>query len=448
MTDDDTDPPTDRDLEQRVEQLEQTVQQMLPSRRETLKLGGGALIGAGLMEATTGGAKAGSQSVGTIGTTSDPVDLVAEDFTDHNGNDVMELPGDGSVSIERGIIGPQLSHVGTLSDTALGRPHDVEIRRGVGVTAGKDGNVCRVDTYPRNGPSVSASNTSFTNAQSVAASPGRDPDFRWFIGGDSTVHSLITQPGTANSVDSVSLTNTRINGLSWYQTDPSLGSAYLFAAQKDGAVTAIDVTDTDALSVTNESTVTSATSPHDVALSGTRSITVDQADGSSVKLSVLNVASGSSTDVSASWSEDATFGDSRLNGANRIEMLNQEWAVVAANLANNLATVNIPAYDNSISIGDVVSDGANSGPSGLRVVGDYAIAASNDRVTIYDVTDPTNIVEVDQYVFGSAISGHDPAVDGRYLYVTGQSTDTVEIFDLGWEFARDAYAERLTTGAA
>jgi hypothetical protein len=69
-------------------------------------------------------------------------------------------------------------------------------------------------------------------------------------------------------------------------------------------------------------------------------------------------------------------------------------------------------------------------------------------VTIYDVSDPTNIVEVDQYVFGSAISGHDPAVDGRYLYVTGQSTDTVEIFDLGWEFARDAYAERLTTGAA
>jgi len=101
MTDtDDTDSPTDRDLEQRVEQLEQTVQQMLPSRRDALKLGGGALVGAGLMEATTGSAAAGSQSVGTIGTTSDPVDVVAEDFTDHNGNDVMELPGDGSVSMD------------------------------------------------------------------------------------------------------------------------------------------------------------------------------------------------------------------------------------------------------------------------------------------------------------------------------------------------------------
>jgi hypothetical protein len=97
---DDHDPPTKAELEQRVNELEQTIQKMLPSRRDALKLGGGALTGAGLMEATTNGAKAGSQSVGTIGTTSDPVDLVAEDFTDHNGNDVMELPGDGSVSID------------------------------------------------------------------------------------------------------------------------------------------------------------------------------------------------------------------------------------------------------------------------------------------------------------------------------------------------------------
>jgi len=98
---DDHDPSTKAELEQRVNELEQTVQKMLPSRRDALKLGGGALTGAGLMEATTNGAKAGSQSVGTIGTTSDPVDLVAEDITDHNGNDVMELPGDGSVSANR-----------------------------------------------------------------------------------------------------------------------------------------------------------------------------------------------------------------------------------------------------------------------------------------------------------------------------------------------------------
>jgi hypothetical protein len=353
-----------------------------------------------------------------------------------------------AVTTDEGRIGPQLSHVATLSDSRLGSPHDMEIRRGVGITAGKDGNVCSIDLYPRDGPVVSASDASFTNAQAVAASPESDPDFRWFIGENTAVHSVLVQPGTVASNDSVSLSSAHPNGFAWYRTDPSIGSAYLFAAQKDGSVSAIDVTDTDALSITNESAVTSANSPHDVAMSGTRAIVVDQDDGSSVKLSVLNVANGATTDVSGNWSEDTTFGDSQLNGANRIDMLNQEWAVVAANLSNTLATVNIPAYDNSISIGDVVSDGANSGPSGLRVVGDYAIAASNDRVTIYDVSDPTNIVEVDQHVFGSSISGHDPAVDGRYCYVTGQSSNTIEVFDFGWEFARDAYAERLTRGAA
>lgn len=123
MTDDSN--PDPDELQARIDQLEQTVEQMLPSRRDLLQMGGGAALGAGLLGATTGGASAGTASTGTIGTTSDPVDLVAEDFTDHNGNDVMELPGDGSVSIgqlqnETGNAGIQTGWDGLVVPVAEG----------------------------------------------------------------------------------------------------------------------------------------------------------------------------------------------------------------------------------------------------------------------------------------------------------------------------------------
>jgi len=65
-------------LEQRIEELEETIRQMLPSRREALGMGVAGLAGASLMSGT---ASAGSAQVGTIGDNSNLVDLVAEDVT-------------------------------------------------------------------------------------------------------------------------------------------------------------------------------------------------------------------------------------------------------------------------------------------------------------------------------------------------------------------------------
>jgi len=66
-----------RQLEQRVENLESNIKQMLPSRRDALKLGGAAIIGGAAMSGT---ASAGSSQVGTIGTNTDRVDINAEDI--------------------------------------------------------------------------------------------------------------------------------------------------------------------------------------------------------------------------------------------------------------------------------------------------------------------------------------------------------------------------------
>jgi len=72
MTDDKT-----RQLENRIDKLESTIEKMMPSRRDALKMGGAALAGGSLMAGT---ASAGTNQVGTIGSASQPVDLESEDI--------------------------------------------------------------------------------------------------------------------------------------------------------------------------------------------------------------------------------------------------------------------------------------------------------------------------------------------------------------------------------
>jgi len=76
-------------LEERIDQLEATIAKMLPGRRDALKLGGAAVIGAAAMSGT---ASAGSSQVGTIGDGSNLVDIHAEDLFDVdtiNGNNLV-----------------------------------------------------------------------------------------------------------------------------------------------------------------------------------------------------------------------------------------------------------------------------------------------------------------------------------------------------------------------
>jgi len=64
-------------LEDRIDELEATIKKMLPGRRDAMKLGGAAALGAA---AFSGTASAGSSQVGTIGDASNLVDVHAEDL--------------------------------------------------------------------------------------------------------------------------------------------------------------------------------------------------------------------------------------------------------------------------------------------------------------------------------------------------------------------------------
>ena len=76
-------------LEDRIEQLEATTKKMMPTRRDALKFGGAAAIGAAAMSGT---ASAGSSQVGTIGDSNNLVDVEAEDI------DVSDTINGASVS--------------------------------------------------------------------------------------------------------------------------------------------------------------------------------------------------------------------------------------------------------------------------------------------------------------------------------------------------------------
>jgi len=80
-----------QELEDRIDELEQTIAKMLPGRRDALKLGGAALLGGAAMSGT---ASAGTSSTGTIGTANDPVDVVLEDATG-----VDTINGDNIVTV-------------------------------------------------------------------------------------------------------------------------------------------------------------------------------------------------------------------------------------------------------------------------------------------------------------------------------------------------------------
>jgi len=98
-------------LEQRIDELEETIRQMLPSRREALGMGVAGLAGASLMSGT---ASAGSAQVGTIGDSNNLVDLVAEDVTITDTLNTASLSGaaadeallsDGSGNLTFGSVG-------------------------------------------------------------------------------------------------------------------------------------------------------------------------------------------------------------------------------------------------------------------------------------------------------------------------------------------------------
>lgn len=112
MPTDESDPPDERPLEERVGELEQTVQRMMPSRRQALRTGGSLGIGALLGVGAANSVSAGSSQSGKVGTSANPVDVEAEDvtlagaggLTDPAGNTITDFVGT-NLALSGGAVG-------------------------------------------------------------------------------------------------------------------------------------------------------------------------------------------------------------------------------------------------------------------------------------------------------------------------------------------------------
>jgi len=86
-----------RQLENRIDSLESTIEKMMPSRRDALKMGGAALAGGSLM-AGTASADTVDEQVGTIGGPNKEVDLVSEDIDNSNQITTKDLVVNGTAT--------------------------------------------------------------------------------------------------------------------------------------------------------------------------------------------------------------------------------------------------------------------------------------------------------------------------------------------------------------
>ena len=118
----------DPDLRARVEQLEATVQnqqetirKMLPGRRGVLK--GAALVGGGGLVGALSADRVSAQAAGQVGTTSEPIDVVAYSVQDRSGSTMaLEVVAAGSVTLSSGsaTVDTGVSATGATFYPALG----------------------------------------------------------------------------------------------------------------------------------------------------------------------------------------------------------------------------------------------------------------------------------------------------------------------------------------
>jgi hypothetical protein len=125
---------TDSDLRARVAQLEatveaqqETIQSMLPGRRQVLQAG--ALVGGGGLVGALTADRAAADAEGQVGTTSEPLDVIAYSVQDRSGSTMaLEVVASGSVQLSSGSATVTVgSASGTTYYLALGTDQNAKV---------------------------------------------------------------------------------------------------------------------------------------------------------------------------------------------------------------------------------------------------------------------------------------------------------------------------------
>jgi hypothetical protein len=224
----------------------------------------------------------------------------------------------------------------------------------------------------------------------------------------------------------------------------------VLAANKTGWIDAFDVTYADEPTLAaalNVSTRDGLASPHDIALYGDLVVIVDAAgfgrDDRPGQLGVYRVFHATRGLLPADeWSLVGRISSDDLAGANRVKVFGH-YACVASSLTPtaprgmgqqpNVAIVDLSDAMRPRIVAKLPFDDTR-GPNGLAVAGKIAFAAGGQTIAAIDVSDPARPVMLDSRTYPDIFrdsAGQDDAHDlvyrDGYLYVTGQTTNSLGI---------------------
>ena len=331
-----------------------------------------------------------------------------------------------------GIVGrtPAFSVAAVLfDDTALAKPHDVELQGSLAFVPGKGGSIAIIDVADPAKPHIlwhRQEEKRLHDTETVL------PLGHYLLLGTNDLISIdISNPRAPRFCKTVSDRTriSRINGM-------VKRGDYVFAAGKDGWIDVFDVSDPRSPILVGARNTRSSGElgwPHDIDVFGDYIVVVDPAGFGRRdlpgKVGIYRVAHPVTCELTpvTGWEQVGVLANYDLVGANRVQVADT-YAFVAASQSDKPGKVVVvdisdparPAQVAALSFSDA------RGPNGLTIAGSVLFLAGGQTVEAIEITEPTRPVKLASYkclqAFGAGRdSAHDLVYRDGYLYVTGQN---------------------------
>lgn len=363
---------------------------------------------------------------------------------------LLGLTACGSSPSPPGVEASALELVGLLrDDTALNRPHDVELAGDLAFVPGKGGSVAIIDIADPAQPTLVSHLDGFDDAETVL--PIGDGllllgtrDFHVLDVSDPTAPQVIESISDRPRID-------RINGMVRH-------GDIVFAACKSGFIAVFDISEPRSpqhIGSFPAAAKAGQAGPHDLDLLGNDRIVVVNSDRrSEAALRVYKVFEAGELLPVDDWEIEGALpaltdtGTTQIGGANRVDA-SGHLAFLGAFHPDRVAVADLsdpmqPKLLANLPVCDIDA-------TGLAVVGQAVFAAGGICAEAIDASDPNNLVSIAQYRGGELFSvralqfgdgvrydnGHDLIYRDGYLYVSAQNDNAFGVLRVNDERVRE-----------
>jgi hypothetical protein len=344
----------------------------------------------------------------------------------------LALAGEG---IERNAGSPFVV-VGTVRDLRqLAGAHDVYVKGQFAYVTGKWNSFAIVDISDPSIPKITGSITAGIGDGGALLVV----EDTCLVGADDLLVVDTSNPTHPAIIKKIShRTIHEINGMVQWGT-------YVLAASKSGYVNVFDAakpSDPRFIGSLDTKRYGGIGAPHDIAILGDRIAIVDQRRGAPIKLRIYRVGEAETGTLWPinQWIIEGKLNDPAMDGANRI-VVHGHYIAVASNYANTISTIDVS--DPARPFLAAVINTSDIEPCGLTRNGSVLFASCERTIEAIDILDPYHPLSLghvkapELLLIGDPVTddqrrsrggGHDLAYRDGLLYVTGQSSNGLSIF--------------------